>query len=193
MFDFSKFKMYKQYLNTIQSILDKYFEAQKEYLCCKKGCSYCCEKGRYPYSRLEFEYLMLGLMELSDDEKSQIFERIDKLKKEYNGEMYRCPFLNNEGCCSVYNYRGLICRTFGLIKPNKEGAIILPFCHTLGLNYSKVFNSQTRTLDMDLVEKCGYKNTPKAYNLSLTTLMDKDLFEDEPIEFGVIKDLYEWL
>ena len=59
MLDYNKLELYKKYLNTIQSFLDKYFEDQKEYICCQKGCAHCCEKGAYPYSQIEFDYLMI--------------------------------------------------------------------------------------------------------------------------------------
>lgn len=193
MVDFEKLKLYKQYLNTIQDLLDSYFENQKEYLACKKGCSYCCEKGQYPYSELEFEYLLTGFMGLPDNEKQEIIERIKELKETYNGEMYKCPFLGKDNACMVYNYRGLICRTFGLLKPDKNGEIIMPFCQSLGLNYSKVYDRERKMLDENLIKNGEYKNTPKAYQIGLKTLMSEDLFEGEPLKFGEIKSLIDWL
>lgn len=197
--DLEELRQYKQYLNTIQSFLDKYFEDQKEYICCKKGCAYCCEKGTYPYSEKEFNYLMIGFFKMDLKEQQGVIKRIQALKKEYqnleNKEnfMHRCPFLNEENICTVYDYRGLICRTFGLLKPNKDNEIIMPFCQSLGLNYSKVYNREKKILDDELVKKYGYKNTPKAYPLSFKTLMSKDLFKDVVIDFGEIKSLIEWL
>ena len=69
----------------------------------------------------------------------------------------------------------------------------MPFCQSLGLNYSKVYNREKKILDDELVRKYGYKNTPKAYQLSFKTLMSEDLFEDVKIDFGEIKNLIEWL
>ena len=199
MLDFDELRLYKQYLNTIQSILDGFFEDQKEYICCQKGCSHCCEKGAYPYSRLEFDYLTLGFMKLEHFEQQEILKRIADLKIEYKKcenktkFMYRCPFLNSEGCCSLYEFRGLICRTFGLLKPDKNDEIIMPFCQSLGLNYSKVYNREQRMLDEKLIEELNYKNKPKAYPLSFKNLMDENLFEDVKLNFGEIKSLIEWL
>ena len=191
MLDFENLKLYKQYLNTIQNLLDGYFENQKEYIFCKKGCSHCCEKGEYPYSRLEFDYLMLGFFKLEPKVQQGVIKRIQKLKEEYNGGMYKCPFLNEDGCCTVYDFRGLICRTFGLLKPNKDGEIIMPFCQSMGLNYSNVYNREKKVIDEDLVK--NYKNSPKAYQLSFKTLMSEDLFKDVKLDFGEIKSLVEWL
>ena len=199
MLDFEELKLYKKYLNTIQFYLDKYFEDQKEYICCQKGCAYCCQKGMYPYSRLEFDYLMVGFFKIDLKEQQAVIKRIQALKKEYEAFenkdkfMHRCPFLSDENICTVYNYRGLICRTFGLLKPNADEEIIMPFCQSLGLNYSKVYNREKKMLDVELVQKHGYKRTPKAYDLSFKTLMNKDLFQDAKIEFGDIKSLIEWL
>lgn len=199
MLNIEELKLYKQYLNTIQDFLDNCFESQKEYICCQKGCAHCCKKGAYPYSRLEFDYLMVGFFKLDSAEQQDIIKRIETLKLEYenceNKEkfMYRCPFLNDENICSVYDYRGLICRIFGLLKPNQKGEIIMPFCQSLGLNYSKVYNKEEKMLDENLVKQLGYKNTPKAYDLSFKTLMNKDLFEGVEIDFGEIKSLIDWL
>ena len=199
MLNFDELQLYKQYLNTIQVLLNDYFDNQKEYLCCKKGCAHCCETGAYPYSRLEFDYLMIGFFKMDLKEQQGVIKRIKDLKKEYetveNKEkfMYRCPFLNEEKSCTVYEYRGLICRTFGLLKPNKDGKINMPFCQSLGLNYSKVYNRETKMLDENLVKELGYKNRPKAYQIDLKTLMSKDLFKDVVIDFGEIKSLVDWL
>ena len=107
--------------------------------------------------------------------------------------MYQCPFLNDENICMIYDYRGLICRTFGLLKFDKDEKIVTPFCQTLGLNYSKVYNPEKNMLDDELIKKYGYKNSPKAYDLSFKTLMDNELFKDLNIDFGEIKSLVEWL
>lgn len=193
MLDFEKLKLYKQYLNTIQDLLDNYFENQKEYISCKKGCAYCCQKGQYPYSQLEFDYLIMGYMNLEKEKQEEILNRIKELKETCKGEMYRCPFLGNDNSCMVYDYRGLICRTFGLLKPDKNGEIIMPFCQSLGLNYSKVYDKQRKVLDEKLIKNGNYKNTPKAYQIGLKTLMSEDLFDGEPLHFGEIKSLIEWL
>ena len=199
MIDFDKIKLYKQYLNTIQPYLDKYFENQKEYLCCKKGCSHCCKRGSYPYSKLEFEYLKIGLLKMDLDKQKVVIRKIQKLKAEYqnieNKEnyMYECPFLDNDGVCTVYDYRGLICRIFGLLKICNDGEIVIPFCQSLGLNYSKVYNKEANKIDKELVKNFGYKNVPKAYDLSFKTLMSEDLFDNIKIDFGDIKSLIDWL
>lgn len=199
MFDYERLILYKQYLNTIQAYLDEYFDSQKEYICCKKGCAFCCEKGTYPYSEIEFNYLKLGFLKLNLEEQQAIMKRVMVLKEEYKNTsdkkhfMHRCPFLNEENSCSLYDYRGLICRTFGLLKPSEKGEIIIPFCQSLGLNYSKVYNKEKKIIDEELVLKEGYKNRPKAYDLSFKTLMDKNLFKDVEIDFGEIKSIIEWL
>ena len=112
MIDFEKLAQYKQYLNSIQSLLDSYFEHQSDYICCKKGCAHCCEKGVYPYSELEFNYLMLGVLNLPDNKKIEIAKRVDDLKNKYknfkgNEFTHRCPFLDEDKTCTVY-YKSMI-------------------------------------------------------------------------------------
>lgn len=198
-YSFEDFKIYKRYLNTIDTILKKNFEDQKEYICCKEGCSYCCETGQYPYSDIEFKYLLLGLINLPAEERQEIIANIQALKEDYKKIQnktdfkYACPFLNSNKKCSVYEYRGFICRSFGLLKIDKNDHISIPFCKSLGLNYSKVYNKEENILDNKLVEKYQYEKKPKAYNLNFDNFMNKDHFEDFELEFGEIKSLVDWL
>lgn len=198
MLDFEKITRYKKYINSIQALLDKYFESQAEYICCKKGCSYCCEKGVYPYSELEFQYLTLGVLNLPNNEKSEVLDNISKLKEEYknfSGDkfLHKCPFLKSDKTCAVYDYRGIICRNFGILQINDSGKVFMPFCQEHGLNYSKVYNNETKNFDFNKVEELGYTHIPKPFPVSRELLMDNSIFEEDPLDFGESKALIEWL
>ena len=190
---------YKKYLNSISVVLNKYFEDQKEYICCKKGCFHCCEYGAYPFSELEYKFMIIGFMTLDTNSKLEILHNIKLLKDQYhnlgNKENFyhTCPFLKRNKECSIYEYRGIICRTFGLITQLKDGTFTLPFCCDLDLNYSKVYNSKTKKIDYKKVQEYGYKVKPNAYRTSLGTIMSEEIFKEDPINFGEIKPLIEWL
>ena len=193
------FIKYKQYLNVLTEQLNIFFEDQKEYICCKKGCSLCCEKGTYPYSELEFKYLLLGFFQIEHIERQKVINRIKELKRQYElfedkqNFSHRCPFLSDDNICLVYDCRGLICRTFGLLTELDDGSLTLPFCSTLGLNYSKVYLKDEKKIDYEAIKKLGYKNYPLPRRTNLKTLMSKEIFIDDPINFGEIKALIEWL
>ena len=194
------FFVYKRYLNTIDEVLKRYFEDQKEYIFCKKGCSHCCEIGTYPYTDLEFKYLLLGFFRIPMKEQQKVIKRIQDLKKEYQEcedkkkFEHRCPFLDDDGVCTVYEYRGMICRTFGLITMLDDGGCVIPFCQELGLNYSNVYDPINKRIDMEKVKKLGFKNIPHPRKTSLKTIMSPEMFEGEsPIDFGERKALIEWL
>ena len=194
------FFVYKRYLNTIDEVLKGYFEDQKEYIFCKKGCSHCCEIGTYPYTDLEFKYLLLGFFRIPMKEQQKVIKRIQDLKKEYQEcedkkkFEHRCPFLDEDGVCTVYEYRGMICRTFGLITMLDDGGCVIPFCQELGLNYSNVYDPINKRIDMEKVKKLGFKNIPHPRKTSLKTIMSPEMFEGEsPIDFGERKALIEWL
>jgi len=192
---------YEKYLEIIGTrLLKKYFEQQKEYIKCKEGCSHCCETGQYPYSQVEFQYLMLGYETLSEEEKSIVQEKIKKVKKEkeeYTGEefMHECPFLIDKKC-SVYKYRGIICRTHGLlfflINKDGESKNKIPHCVNLGLNYSNVYDEEKETISQELWEKSGIKEEPVAYNLSLKVLLNNGVTKELELDFGEEKALIDW-
>lgn len=196
---------YEQYLELIdQRLLQKYFEQQKDYIKCKSGCSHCCESGQYPFSEVEFQYTMLGYDTLSEKEKNIIQKKVKKIKKDkedskINGNdeefMHECPFLIDKKC-SVYKYRGIICRTHGLLffVDDKEGKSKnkIPHCVHLGLNYSNVYDKSTGTISSELWEKTGIKNEPVAYNLSLKTLLNNGVTKELELKFGEEKALIDW-
>ena len=109
---------YIMYLSYMQNKISKFFKEQKDYIFCKKGCAKCCRNAQFPYTEMEFRLLYQGLMRLKPDIQRQVLDKVDLIiidKHRHNiahpDEKFRydCPFLINEDC-SVYNYRGLICR-----------------------------------------------------------------------------------
>ena len=196
--DFERLKYFKQYLNTVNSVLEGYFEEQKEYICCKKGCSYCCEKGQYPFSEVEFDYIMLGFFKLSKDEQIKVLARVKKIKEEFEKAedkkafMYRCPFLNDEKECSIYDFRGIICRTFGLMTKGADGRIKVPFCCFEGYNYSNVIDLETKKISAKKVKERGFEEEPLGFNISYEFLTDPDFEKGFKFEFGEKKPLIEW-
>lgn len=208
--DFSNDQLasYKAYLNLIEErMLNKYFEQQKPYICCKAGCSHCCEKGQYPVTKIELAYLLLGFSQLSNETKSKILAKIQKLKQDKvkfesenpnseEGFMYECPFLENHKC-SVYDYRAIICRTHGLMffildEKTKEEKNKIPFCVHLGLNYSNIYDEKTKVLSLEKMKALGIEQEPLAYNLSLKTLLNNEIAKNLDFEFGEVKTMLDW-
>ena len=194
---------YKIYLEIIEKrMLNKYFENQKPYLCCKKGCSYCCEKGEFPTTEIEMQYLYYGFMFLSDDVKKNIHEKITKLKelkKQHSVEkelLYECPFLINNACC-LYEYRPIICRTHGLMffLTDKNGNLHkkIPYCVNLGLNYANVYDTEQKIITTEKWQQSGIKVEPNAFNISRKILESKDLTEPLGFIFGEDKRMIDWL
>lgn len=191
---------YEKYLEIIDKYLQKFFKRQKDYIFCKEGCSVCCENGSYPFSRLEFDYLMYGFSQLSDELKIQIMAEIKQLKEEKSESkekkfFHKCPFLIDKKC-SVYKYRALICRNYGLMYhyKNKKGEqrYHMPCCVFQGLNYSNVYDEKSGTLTTEKWEKTGIEVEPVAYNVSLDFLMDNNLTNHLNLEFGEQKHILDW-
>lgn len=159
---------YKEFLKNLDAQLDVYFNMQSEHICCKKGCSYCCEKGDYPISEIELRYIMQGYLALDLDKKIKIQQNVKSMQK--SGA---CPFLlNNE--CSIYLYRPIICRVHGLAYLCKEKTVKLPYCVNLGLNFSNV-----------------YKDNEFLSEPILENLDSQNLLKD--FKFGEIRNLYDWI
>ena len=160
---------YPLFLQKLDNKIESYYASQSDYVCCQKGCSSCCEKGDYPLSDIELEYLMQGFINLDAETKIQVQENFKSIEK--GG---RCPFLINN-LCSVYPYRPIICRTHGLAYLMKDGRANLPYCVNDGKNYNKVYSNGELLTE------------PIKENLSTQNLLENAGFE------YTIRNLYDWL
>ncbi len=187
----NNFENYEKFLEILDEDLAKIFDYQKEYICCQKGCSLCCERGDYPMSQLEFNYLKEEYNKLDDNLKKQINENIEKIKKE-NPDSYTCPYLTDHKC-SVYSHRPFVCRAFGVLTEDSKGNPSFPFCSTLGLNFSKIYDKEKNHLSFALVKQNNYKIFPRIFRLSNKVLMNLPLVKEMGIEFGEVKKLKDFL
>ena len=187
---------YVKYIEFLDERLGRFFASQKPYIFCKKGCGKCCQNSQYPYSKLELAYLLEGAKKLDVEVQRKInanVEKILKARETYDGDFlrYDCPFLIDNECC-VYEYRGIICRTFGLMMIGDDGGIKAPFCHEQGLNYSNVMQADGKNVSVEKFLALGVKEEPTAFSISYKFLTDEAFEKMFNIEFGEKKHLIEW-
>jgi hypothetical protein len=173
-------KRYEKFLKSFDERLENYFEQQCEFIKCREGCSTCCEVGEYPFSRLEAEYLMSGFINLPQITQQEIKKQIRNLKSN-SQKMYKCPFLIDKKC-SLYKYRGIICRVHGLAWFDGE-KVQLPYCVNKGLNYAKVFDRETGEVFLpDVIKE----------PLRINSILRSPEAEELELECGEIRPLKDW-
>ena len=159
---------YADFLEEFDKSLKEYFESFGKDICCKKGCSECCEKGDYPLSDIELEYLMQGYLNLTSEIKIKVQNNIKNIVK---GGC--CPFLVDKEC-SIYPYRPIVCRVHGLAYFYNKDKVKLPHCANTGKNFSKVYDKDD-----------GFYGKPLSVNLDTMHVLD-GLYSE-------IKNLDDWL
>lgn len=193
-------KDYEHYLKTIGSIVEKFFEQQKPFIFCKEGCSICCESGNYPFSKLEFDYAIIGFKKLPENTQKKILAKVKMIKtvKEQSAEtnfFHACPFLINKKC-SIYAYRGLICRSYGLITHytdrEKDLKCNFPCCVLNGLNYANVYDKNLKKISTELWKKSGIETEPIAFNVDVDFLLNNSETQKLKLDFGQQKCLVDW-
>ena len=60
------------------------------------------------------------------------------------------------------------------------------------LNYSNIYDPETGTLSDEKMKDLGIEQEPIAYNLSLKTLLRKEITHNFDFEFGEVKPLIDW-
>ena len=186
----SDLQNYAAYLFVITQKIEKFFENQKPYIFCHKGCAKCCKNAEFPYKKIEFDLLMEGFKTLPQDKQNIIRENVRKIK-EQNLKKYICPFLIDDEC-SVYDFRGVICRSFGLMFYRENETPGIPFCIFEGLNYSNVLNKETGMVTTELYKKLGVEQEPVAFNVSHSFLTNEDFAKGFGFTFGKTKSMIEW-
>ena len=179
-------KRYENFLRDLDRRLNEYFNLHKKYIYCKKGCTECCEIGEYPFSRLEAEYIMSGFIKLPPETQKIIKQNIQKLREEkLNNQKerftYKCPFLLDKEC-ALYQYRGIVCRTFGLAYIS-NGKVILPECVNTQKNYNSIYSSQKGEIVL---------NNPIKEDLHIDKILKNPQAETYNLECGEIRPLIDW-
>ena len=187
---------YLTYLVFLNNKLTKFFESQKQFIFCQKGCAKCCKNAEFPYSQIELKYLLYGFLRLDKKTQNKIEENIKRIveeKSKYKGDAFRytCPFLIDD-VCSVYDYRGIVCRTFGLLTKGVDDRVKVPFCCYQGLNYSNILNKKTKKLSQAKIKKLKLVDEPLGFNISYQFLTDPDFEKSFKFEFGEKKPLIDW-
>lgn len=196
MANFEQLQKYRIYLQYLEKKLSEYFKEQSPYICCKAGCSSCCEKGEYPFTEIEFSYLMLGVQTLSHDIISKIDENIRRVRKEKEEckekkFLHACPFLVDKKC-SLYDFRGIICRSHGLAFFDKNKHLLVPACVDEGLNYSNVYDFETKTISSEKYKQTGVEQEPLAHNVGVYYLTNNEITKELGLDFGEIKPMSYW-
>ncbi|MEI7473941.1 MAG: YkgJ family cysteine cluster protein [bacterium] len=193
-------KTYELQLNEITNKLNSYFKEQKDYIKCKIGCGYCCSNAYYPISNIEYDYIKKGINLLfSKEDIKELNEKVWEIYKnrqifiKNNSNIhdfaYTCPF-NKENSCTIYEYRPILCRTYGLISIDTSlGKENLPYCINLNLNYANIWDYETSGFSNKKIKELEYKTMPKAYDVSYSSLI-KAFTE---VDFKEIRMLYEWI
>lgn len=159
---------YKEFLKDFDSRLENYFNQHESHIHCAAGCSSCCEKGDYPLSQLELEFLMQGYINLDNETKIKVQENIKSMAK--GG---KCPFLIDKKC-SIYPHRPIICRVHGLAYLCRDGKVKVPFCVNENKNYSDVYRNNEIVIN------------PVTENLDTPNVLKE-------FDYGEIRNLYDWI
>ncbi len=196
MVDIEDIRKYQIYLQYLEKKLGEYFEEQSPYIFCKAGCSSCCEKGEYPFTELEFAYLMIGVQTLDKFTQHKIEQNMIRIRKEFNENtdkkfLHACPFLVDKKC-SLYNFRGIICRAHGLAFFSQNKNILVPACVDEGLNYSNVYDFETGKISSEKYKQTGIEQEPLAHNVGVYYLTNNEITKSIGLDFGEIKPMFEF-
>ncbi len=131
-------KKYEKIVDLVDSAFERVKKQNGDLVKCKSGCSDCCH-ALFDLTLVEAIYINHHFLELFKDQKrEEIIERansadrkIYKIKRQaykeiekgqnevkiladIGAERVRCPLLNKEDRCELYQYRPITCRVYGI-------------------------------------------------------------------------------
>ena len=163
--------LYKQLLRKIDEQAGQLFSLQKTYLACKAGCYSCC-KDDFSVRFIEGWALWQKINCLTSK----------KIKKSKTTEGL-CILLDENGHCSSYKDRPLLCRAYGLLV-TVDGN--MRKCH---LNYTTLGSTKDMlTLNLD-----PFYNLADELSNELWTLHHQHLPEEFPSKTPDFLPISQWL
>jgi len=141
---------YAKFLDTTTEVFRE--TTKKHKVSCMRGCHECCSVGFFDITLLDALYIRESLKKISAPvrkrivdraneqldilEKKGAFSRKDPLLKTLpsidaisrRSAKMRCPALDDNGGCQIYQYRPHICRIFGPTIRGKRRAVQLDGC-----------------------------------------------------------------
>ena len=73
-----------------------------------------------------------------------------------------------------------------------HGNPTFPFCTTIGLNFSQIYDKEKGHLSSALVEKGNFKIFPKIFRLSNSVIMNIPFAKELGIDFGEAKRMIDF-
>jgi Fe-S-cluster containining protein len=142
----------KQQKNLNKVIMDMYTQVheQGEKLSCFDcKSSYCCEnKVKIEIIGNEFTILKKLITQEHKEQAKKAF-----IQKAFYGQ-YTCPFLNNEGRCSVYHYRPMTCSIYAVSTPSENCKD--PLAHSAIVSPNFVFSNLPKKALKDIAKQKRY-------------------------------------
>ena len=140
----------------VQLVEDLFLKLEKESaqfeqvsgISCVAGCGKCCTYPDVEASPLEFLPWAFHLYLIGNAEKT-----LDLLEKELNPTclIYKPLAFLDQGRCSDYKYRGLICRLFGFAaNTDKYGNLRLATCKIIKEGQAEKYNSVSEAISKGL-------------------------------------------
>lgn len=129
-------RLYKRILRDADAHFRAAFARYREHFQCGVGCSFCCY-GLFEIGAADVAVLADGLRKLDARRRKEILDRAARILEETGHPDIReigsaereaffdrtasvpCPALQPDGSCGMYEWRPLVCRTFGL--PLRDG------------------------------------------------------------------------
>jgi len=168
------FKKYEEISSTADELFLRIQKDFPECVKCEVKCEDCCH-ALFDLSLIEAIYINHQFnKKFKDKEKEQLLEKSNRADRkiyqikrkayqdkesgknevdilvEMAAERVRCPLLNSEGLCDLYEYRPITCRLYGL--PTAIGGI----GHTCGRS-GFVEGQQYPTVNLDMIQKRLYE------------------------------------
>jgi len=111
-------EIYTHALKQLDSSVLGLQQEQQRYLQCKRGCSSCCTDA----FRIRYIEAKILLAQLTPETR----QNLQKTSEQREGQ---CVFLVDQAC-SVYDYRPILCRAYGLILKASDSIGTCPLNYT---------------------------------------------------------------